>query len=89
MSAELELAVEAEVIEPLDQAAASWIEQRIRVLVGTINDIRFRGVACCRLPVKRYVRTLRNRLGRKCDLGTTTCGCYGFHTRILLGTLRA
>jgi hypothetical protein len=38
MSAELELAVEAEVVEPLDQAAASRIDQRIRLLVGTIND---------------------------------------------------
>jgi hypothetical protein len=37
-SAELELAVEAEVVEPLDQAAASRIDQRIRLLVGTIND---------------------------------------------------
>jgi uncharacterized NAD(P)/FAD-binding protein YdhS len=32
------LAVEAEVVEPLDQAAASRIDQRIRLLVGTIND---------------------------------------------------
>jgi hypothetical protein len=38
MSAELELAVEAEVVEPLDQAAASRIDQRVRLLVGTIND---------------------------------------------------
>ena len=38
MSAELELAVEAEVVESLDQAAASRIDQRIRLLVGTIND---------------------------------------------------
>ncbi|MDT4937609.1 MAG: hypothetical protein QOG80_1280 [Pseudonocardiales bacterium] len=38
MSAELELAVEAEVVEALDQAAASRIDQRIRLLVGTIND---------------------------------------------------
>jgi hypothetical protein len=38
MSAELELAVEAEVVEPLDQAAASWMDQRIRLFVGTIND---------------------------------------------------
>jgi hypothetical protein len=38
MSAELELAVEAEVVESLDQAAASRIDQRIQLLVGTIND---------------------------------------------------
>jgi len=38
MSAELELAVEAEVVESLDQAAASRIDQRIRLLVRTIND---------------------------------------------------
>jgi hypothetical protein len=45
MSAELELAVEAEVVEPLDQAAASRIDQRIRLLVGTINDniVKLRG----------------------------------------------
>ena len=34
----MELAVGAEVVEPLDQAAASRIDQRIRLLVGTIND---------------------------------------------------
>lgn len=38
MSGELELAVEAEVVEPLDQAAARRIDRRIRLLVGTIND---------------------------------------------------
>jgi hypothetical protein len=89
MSAELELAVEAEVVEPLDQAASSWIDQRIRVLVGTINDIRFRGAACWRLSVNRDVSTLRNRLGRKCDLTCNGIQICGLHTRILLGTLRA
>jgi len=38
MSAELKLAVEAEVVEALDQAAASRIDQRIGLLVGAIND---------------------------------------------------
>ncbi|HEV7452492.1 MAG TPA: hypothetical protein VGO16_14120, partial [Pseudonocardiaceae bacterium] len=31
--------VRPEVVEPVDQAAASRIDQRIRLLVGTINDI--------------------------------------------------